>query len=94
MSAVTPDISLCGSQLPDEMDTSQLHLEDQHCLTPEGTPTPAWDESKAQSSCPAREEALSHGHPPRNILNSVNCKKTRTHLSQMNIPADEAILPI
>ena len=41
-------------------------------------PIPAWDESKARSSCPAREEALSHGHPPRNILNSVNCKNTHT----------------
>lgn len=41
-------------------------------------PTPAWDESKAWSSCPAREEAPGHGHLPRNILNSVNCKNTHT----------------
>ena len=33
---------------------------------------------KARSSCPAWEEALSHGHPPRNILNSVNCKNMHT----------------
>lgn len=88
-----PVLGLGGVHLPEEMDTRQLALEG-HCW-PNGSepPTASRHESKQRSSCPAGEEAPSHGDLPRSFLNSVNSENTRAqHPSQMNIQPDWGVL--